>query len=278
MRRRWRFTIRDPPCAGAAEVTDMSFPDPPVQAFILLVEDDPVQARIISDLLDEQGYAVNWKRLLAEGREVIRTEVVDLVLLDRILPDGDGCELCEELKQDPKTREFPVVLLTARDRVEDRVEGLLRGADDYIPKPFHEKELLARVHGCLRTLSLQRQLRRKAEELEEKNQVLVATQSRLVKSERLAAIGEIGLAIRHEINNPLGTILGYADLLLAHPEGLPSDVQHKLEAIRRASLRIRDVVRRLEGLREDRKVEYIPGVNMTDLRPQDPEAKGENRG
>lgn len=256
----------------------MTLPDPPIPACILLVEDSPVQAAVICELLERQGYAARWKATLAEARETVRAGATDLLLLDRILPDGDGSLLCQELKANPETRDLPIILLTARDRVEDRVEGLLGGADDYVTKPFHQEELLARVHGCLRTLALQRELRRKAEELEQKNQELVATQTRLVQSERLAAIGEIGLAIRHEINNPLMTILGHAELLLSHAESLPPEVRKKLEVISKASLRIRDVVRRLEVLREDRTVEYIPGISMTDLRSSKPEESEEGRG
>lgn len=251
---------------------------PVLPARILLVEDNTLIAATTCHLLEEHGYAASWKTTLAEAREAIRLLAPDLVLLDRMLPDGDGTALCRELKADAATRELPTILLTARDRVEDRVEGLLGGADDYILKPVHPEELLARIHGCLRTRALQRELRHKAEELEQKNQELVATQTRLVRAERLAAIGEIGLAIRHEINNPLGTILGYAELLLSQGETLPSDARRKLEAIARASLRIRDVVRRLEGLREDRTVEYLPGLGMTDLQQGGPEGSGDPRG
>jgi two-component system NtrC family sensor kinase len=111
---------------------------------------------------------------------------------------------------------------------------------------------------------LQREIKQQADELARKNQVLVETQERLIRSERLAAIGEIGLAIRHEINNPLGTILGFVDLLLAQADNFPDAVRKKLDAIRRATIRIRDVVRRLEEV-EDRSVEYVPGLQMIDL-------------
>ncbi|OGB94041.1 MAG: hypothetical protein A2Z31_07535 [candidate division NC10 bacterium RBG_16_65_8] len=97
-----------------------------------------------------------------------------------------------------------------------------------------------------------------------RHQALLETQERLIRSERLAAIGEIGLAIRHEINNPLGSILGFVDLLLAQADAYPDAARKKLDAIRRATIRIRDVVRRLEEV-EDRSVEYVPGLQMTDL-------------
>lgn len=256
----------------------MNPPGPPNPEHILVVEDSPVQASMVCDLLEQEGYRVTWTTTIREAREQVRTAPPDLLLLDRGLPDGDGSTLCRELKADPSTQEIPVILVTARDRVEERVEGLRGGADDYVPKPYPKEELLARVHGCLRTRALQRALRQKAEEIEQKNQELVATQARLVRAERLAAIGEVGLAIRHEVNNPLGTIMGYAELLLRHHEGLPPDVQKNLEAIHRACIRICDIVRRLEGLREDRTVEYIPGMQMTDLRGEEAGgSEGRNR-
>ena len=242
----------------------MAFPAPPSGSRILVSEDDPIQAAVICDLLRSEGYEVEWRASLQETRAAVRASLPDLLLLDRMFPDGDGCLLCQELKANPETQGMPIILLTARDQVEDRVEGLLRGADDYIPKPFHPKEFLARVHSSLRTLALQRELLLKAEELARKHQALVETQERLIRSERLAAIGEIGVGIRHEINNPLGTILGFVDLLLAQAGDLPESMQRKLEVIRRETIRIRDVVRRLEEV-EDRSVEYVPGMQMTDL-------------
>jgi len=253
----------------------MTAPGPSNSERILVVEDSPVQAAMVCDLLEKGGYQADWTTTIAQTREEIRTAPPDLLLLDRGLPDGDGSLLCRELKADPSTQEIPVILLTARDRVEERVEGLLGGADDYIPKPYHREELLARVHGCLRARALQRALRLKAEELERKHQELVATHARLVRAERLAAIGQIGLAIRHEINNPLMTIMGYAELLLNQREGLPPDLQKKLETIYRGCARIRDVVRRLEDLREDRTLEYLPGMKMPDLRGEE---AGESQG
>jgi DNA-binding response OmpR family regulator len=74
---------------------------------------------------------------MAETRDAVRARMPDLLLLDRMFPEGDGCLLCQEFKANPATQAIPIIMLTARDRVEDRVEGLLQGADDYIPKPFH---------------------------------------------------------------------------------------------------------------------------------------------
>lgn len=242
----------------------MEMPTPLPAARIVVAEDDPVQAALICDLLQKEGYQVESRSTIVETRDAVRASMPDLLLLDRMFPEGDGCLLCQEFKANPTTQGLPIIMLTARDRVEDRVEGLLQGADDYISKPFHPREFLARVHSCFRTLALQREIKQQAEELARKHQTLLETQERLIRSERLAAIGEIGLAIRHEINNPLGTILGFVDLLLAQGETFPDAARKKLDAIRRATIRIRDVVRRLEEV-EDRSVEYVPGLQMTDL-------------
>lgn len=249
----------------------MALHAPPLSARILVAEDDPIQAAVIAGILQGEGYRVETKASLRETRAAVDAELPDLLLLDRMLPDGDGCLLCQELKADEATQGLPIILLTVRDKVEDRVEGLLRGADDYIPKPFHPKEFLARVHSALRTLSLQRELKQKAEELEEKNRILVTTQQELVHSQRMAAIGEIGLAIRHEINNPLGSMLAFVDLLISQADTFPESARQKLDAVRRATIRIRDVVRRLEEIRDDHTVEYVPGIQMTDLGAQSPD-------
>jgi DNA-binding response OmpR family regulator len=243
----------------------MTRPGPDNRDHILVVEDSQVQVALVCNLLEEHGYQAHSTTTIAGARARIRTAPPDLVLLDRDLPDGDGSVLCRELKGDPSTGDIPIILLTAKGRLEDRVQGLLGGADDYIPKPYHEEELLARVQSCLRTRGLQKELRKKAEELEQKNRDLLETQARLVQVQRLAAIGQIGLAIRHEINNPLSTIMGHAELLLDQREDLTPDLQKKLKAIQRGCARIRDVVKRLEELRDDRTVEYIPGMDMIDL-------------
>lgn len=253
-----------------AKETAMEMPPPLPAARVLVAEDDPVQAALICELLQKEGYRVDSRSTIAETREVVRARMPDLLLLDRMFPEGDGCLLCQEFKANPATHALPIIMLTARDRVEERVEGLLKGADDYIPKPFHPREFLARVYSCLRTLALQREVRQQAEELARKHRALLETQERLIRSERLAAIGEVGLAIRHEINNPLGTILGFVDLLLAQAEAYPEAARKKLDAIRRATIRIRDVVKRLEEV-EDRSVEYVPGLQMTDLSAGPPE-------
>ena len=118
------------------------------QARILLVEDDPSLGLLLHDLLRLDGHRVE---LLRDGREVLPTFAsgpFDLAVLDIMLPGRDGFTLTEDLRN--VAPGLPILLLTARDRVEDRVRGLRAGADDYVIKPFNNEELLLRIQALLK--------------------------------------------------------------------------------------------------------------------------------
>lgn len=113
---------------------------------ILVVEDDPDVARTVAAVLEGAGHEVEVAGSLAEGRRSL--DEISLVVLDRWLPDGDGLELLREIRA--SGRMTGVLVLSARDAVEDRLAGLRSGADDYLGKPFHAAELLARVEARAR--------------------------------------------------------------------------------------------------------------------------------
>jgi heavy metal response regulator len=115
---------------------------------VLIVEDEPKVASYVKRGLEEQGYAVD---VAADGRaalEWVETVSFDLIVLDILLPGADGFSVCRELRQ--REISTPVLMLTARDAVDDRVQGLDAGADDYLVKPFALKELLARLRALAR--------------------------------------------------------------------------------------------------------------------------------
>ena len=121
-----------------------------MSARLLLIDDDARLIAMIGDYLRGNGYEVETAGSLAEGRERLRHGVWDALLLDLMLPDGDGLDLTRELRADPRLRRLPLLMLTARGEPLDRVLGLELGADDYLPKPFEPRELLARVKALLR--------------------------------------------------------------------------------------------------------------------------------
>src|SRR5262245_39848053 len=118
---------------------------------ILLVEDEPRVARFVAKGLRERSYAVDIT--MDSESTLYQTEIndYDLIILDVMLPGKDGFEVCRKLRE--RGIKTPVMMLTARDTVDDRVEGLDSGADDYLVKPFEFKELLARVRALLRRAS-----------------------------------------------------------------------------------------------------------------------------
>ena len=115
---------------------------------VLLVEDDPELASVIAEGLSEWGMTVAREATFAAGRSRALMSPFDVIILDVMLPGGDGFELCHALRQ--RSVGSPVLMLTARDAVDDRVRGLDAGADDYLTKPFAFRELVARVRALAR--------------------------------------------------------------------------------------------------------------------------------
>ena len=119
-------------------------------ARLLLIDDDIRLTGMVGDYLRTNGYEVECAGTLAQGRERLRGQPYDALVLDLMLPDGDGLELTKELRADPRHKRLPLLMLTARGESLDRVVGLELGADDYLPKPFEARELLARIKALLR--------------------------------------------------------------------------------------------------------------------------------
>jgi two-component system phosphate regulon response regulator OmpR len=120
-------------------------------ARLLLIDDDARLTAMIGDYLRGNGYAVDTAGSLAAGRERLKAVGgYDALVLDLMLPDGDGLDLTREVRADPRLKRLPLLMLTARGEPLDRVVGLELGADDYLPKPFEPRELLARVKALLR--------------------------------------------------------------------------------------------------------------------------------
>ncbi len=117
---------------------------------LLLIDDDARLAAMVGDYLRHAGFEVDAAGSLAAGRDKLREGTYDALLLDLMLPDGDGLDLTRELRADSRTRRLPLLMLTARGEPPDRIVGLELGADDYLGKPFEPRELLARVKALLR--------------------------------------------------------------------------------------------------------------------------------
>lgn len=120
------------------------------QATILVVDDDVKHIRLMQAMLKPKGYRVLTVSNGEEALHHVGQDRPDLILLDVMMPIMDGFEVCTRLKDDPDTRLIPVVLMTALGQVEDRIRGIEAGADDFLTKPVHPDELLARIRTSLR--------------------------------------------------------------------------------------------------------------------------------
>ncbi|MGL4767634.1 MAG: phosphate regulon transcriptional regulator PhoB [Formosimonas sp.] len=121
-----------------------------MQPSILVVEDEDDIAQLLQFGLQRAGFAVVRAAHLQEAQTIVKKVLPDLIVLDWMLPDGDGVAWLAQLRRDERTRGLPIIMLTARAQEDDKLRGLECGADDYITKPFSPKELVARIQTVLR--------------------------------------------------------------------------------------------------------------------------------
>jgi two-component system phosphate regulon response regulator PhoB len=131
---------------------------------ILIIEDEPDIRKTLEYNISREGYKVESASSLSEGKEQINSSDFSLILLDLMLPDGSGLDLCREIKSDKDKSSTPIIILTAKDDEVDKVVGFELGADDYVTKPFSVRELILRIKAILKrgeskkeTLEVQRQ-------------------------------------------------------------------------------------------------------------------------
>jgi len=182
------------------------------KANILVVEDSEAQGKITKDVLEKNGYKVTWVLEGMSAFRVAKTEPIDVVLLDRVLPDMDGSRVCGWLKQDEATRGIPIIMLTSMNTVAQKVQGLEAGADDYLVKPYDEIELNARVYAALRTKLLRDELGRKNDELREmlkKVEVLSITDplTGLFNRRHFEEVLHLEFSKSHRYNAPLSCMM-----------------------------------------------------------------------
>ena len=131
---------------------------------ILIIEDEPDIRKTLEYNISREGYKVVCASSLSKGKEHINSSDFSLILLDLMLPDGSGLDLCREIKSDKDKSSIPIIILTAKDDEVDKVVGFELGADDYVTKPFSVRELILRIKAILKrgeskkeTLEVQRQ-------------------------------------------------------------------------------------------------------------------------
>ena len=162
---------------------------------VLVVDDITKNLQIVGTMLRNAGYEVMPTTSGAQALERVRVQLPDLILLDLMMPEMDGLQVCQRLKADPLTRRIPVIFLTASNEMEHLVKGFEAGAVDYVTKPFNPPELLARVRTHV---ELQQARQRLREMNNEKNEFM-------------------GI-VAHDLRSPLTAIYGFSEMIQQEPE------------------------------------------------------------
>ena len=178
---------------------------------ILVVDDIPDNVRLLLKVLNEAGFKVLVAKDGKAALEKAQFAHPDLVLLDVMMPEMDGFEVCQHLRDQEATREIPVIFMTALSDTIDKVKGFSLGAVDYITKPFQTAEVLARVTTHLKLCKLQHQLQ---EELKIRKQYVINLEK--INTE----LNVFARTVAHDLKNPLNGVIGYGELLLNEFEHL----------------------------------------------------------
>lgn len=215
---------------------------------VLLIEDDASMARLVRHLLGMEGYT-NVRHVWSAEQAVPAAVDAEIILLDQQLPDARGLDLLPQLigRPDPPS----VIMVTGHGSESLAAAALRQGAEDYLTKDHTLPELLPRI---LERVRRNRALR----------SALVEAEQELVRTERLAAVGELSVALHHELNNPLMAAMAEVELALAD-SGLPEELRTGLQTARTALRRMADRLRQAAQIRRAESREYLDGLRMIDL-------------
>jgi len=172
-------------------------------AKILVVDDTPHNVKLLADLLTVKGYAVVTASSGAQALEKVEKEQPDLVLLDVVMPEMSGYEVCRKIRANPGTTMLPVVMVTALDPAQERVKGIEAGADDFLSKPINQHELLARVRSLLRIKVLHDELGEWNRTLEQRVEAQVAQLERLERLKRFFSPQLAEMIVSGDADDPL---------------------------------------------------------------------------
>ncbi len=233
------------------------------KSLILIIDDEVENIEFLKELLDQFGFNLVFA---SKGKDAIRLleEILpDIILLDVLMPDMDGFEVCRRIKENTKTKDIPVLFMTSLTDPVNKVTGLELGGADYITKPFQKEEVLARLktHFVMRQLQLQLKETRKTldkevsfrtRELKKTNEQLkkeLMEQKRMEKilkqAQKMEAISTLSRGIAHDFNNILSIIIGYCDLAAMEPQPETSSIGTSLEKIHSAAFRAKELVQHL---------------------------------
>ena len=224
---------------------------------ILVIDDNQDNLALIEGILEAEGYEVSCAKDSMAGFEIAKEMQPDCVILDIQMPGCDGFEICQRLKREARTKDSPVLFLSAKYLDEESVvRGLDIGGQDYLLKPFNCAELIARVRVLVRIKKTDDTLRKAYDELR-------IAQDALLSSQRLETVRQVVATLTHELNQPLTAVVGNAEILqldLRDPEQIES-----VGVIVREASRMSNIVQKLADATRLEVVAYVPGLSMLSI-------------
>lgn len=228
---------------------------------ILIADGDADSRIVVASVVSILGHAPIVVHGGGEALEECKRELPDLAIIDYTMPSLNGIEVCHRLRGMPGGEFVPILMLTARDNIQDKISALDEGIDDYITKPFNYQELRVRVKSLLRVRDLNLSLVAKNNELKE-------MQERLVATERQVAVGQLAGTAAHQLGQPLSAIMLNCFLI----EQLPKDDSKFLgavAAIKNDVRRMVEMIDRLRNVKASAREEYFDGTEILKLNDED---------
>ncbi|MGD1699952.1 sensor histidine kinase [Dapis sp. BLCC M229] len=211
--------------------------------FILIVDDNSTNLSVLSEALSGAGFRF---RVAMDGESaltLVERNHPELILLDVQMPGIDGFETCRRLKENPATKSIPIIFTTALADIESKAKGFALGAVDYIPKPFDQAEVIARVKVHLQLKHLTESLE---EQVRDRTTALQKAQVQLVQQEKLSSLGEMIAGIGHELNNPINFIVSNIEPLQEHITGISEILHLYQQEYARPSPKLKDAIEDLD--------------------------------
>jgi DNA-binding response OmpR family regulator len=216
---------------------------------LLVVDDDKEYCRLLQECFGGLGFEVRLAYCGSKAIEEVISFKPDLLLLDVVMPETDGFDVCRHIRLLPGGQETIIIMLTAQSEVEDKIKGIDSGANDYVVKPSGLGELFEVVARVNRFLETRKEYRRRTEE------------------EKFLTLRGAANTVCHEINNPLTTIVGQARMLLKQVTDTTdtAQIQSAVETILQAAQRIQGITHQLGRTIRVVTTEPVPGIKMIDL-------------
>lgn len=230
----------------------------PFRPRILAVDDQRDSLRLLQLRLRNSGLECFPFSDGMSACDFLSRELVDLIITDVMMPTMSGFDLCERVKADPRTADIPVLFLTGKNEMEDKVRGLEVGGHDYLSKPVDQQELIARTRAALRVKHLQDELKKKIELQQQINRL----HQGLLSEHWQKTFGTLAASLAHEINNPLAVALGTVQLL-GLDSSLGGDLHSRLHVIDQSLQRAAHKLRSLLLIAQNRREPTL--VNLGDL-------------